>query len=70
MPPLLWNLGAPGYFKDGFDRRIVHAERACVNPARTRHQGRRLVSIALVPAGGHVEYRLRLTRRAPSRRVP
>ncbi|MGA2342410.1 MAG: glucosidase, partial [Steroidobacteraceae bacterium] len=27
--PLLWNLGAPGYFKDGFDRRIVHAERAC-----------------------------------------
>jgi hypothetical protein len=63
--PLLWNLGAPGYFKDGFDRRIVHAERACVNPARTGTKAAAWYQ-SLVPAGGHVEYRLRLTRRALS----
>jgi hypothetical protein len=63
--PLLWNLGAPGYFKDGFDRRIVHAERACVNPARTGTKAAAWYQ-SLVPAGGRVEYRLRLTRRALS----
>ncbi len=63
--PLLWNLGAPGYFKDGFDRRIVHAERACVNPARSGTKAAAWYQ-SLVPAGGHVEYRLRLTRRALS----
>jgi hypothetical protein len=63
--PLLWNLGAPGYFKDGFDRRVVHAERACVNPARTGTKAAAWYQ-SLVPAGGRVEYRLRLTRRALS----
>jgi len=63
--PLLWNLGAPGYFKDGFDRRIVHAERPCVNPARTGTKAAAWYQ-SLVPAGGRVEYRLRLTRRALS----
>jgi hypothetical protein len=63
--PLLWGLGAPGFFKDGFDRRIVHAERACVNPARTGTKAAAWYQ-SLVPAGGRVEYRLRLTRRALS----
>jgi hypothetical protein len=63
--PLLWNLGAFGYFKDGFDRRIVHAERACVNPARTGTKAAAWYQ-SLVPAGGRVEYRLRLTRCALS----
>jgi hypothetical protein len=63
--PILWNSGAPGYFKDGIDRRIVHAERACVNPARTGTKAAAWYQ-SLVPAGGRVEYRLRLTRRALS----
>jgi hypothetical protein len=61
--PLLWNLGGPGYFKDGFHRRIVHAERGCVNSARTGTKAAAWYQ-SLVPAGGRVEYRLRLTRRA------
>ena len=63
--PLLWNLGGPGYFKDGFHRRIVHAERGCVNPARTGTKAAAWYQ-SLVPAGARVDYRLRLTRRSVS----
>jgi Glycosyl hydrolase family 63 C-terminal domain len=59
--PLLWNLGGPGYFKDAFHHRVVHAEQGCVNPARTGTKAAAWYQ-SLVPAGGRVEYRVRLTR--------
>jgi len=63
--PLLWNLGAPGYFKDGFHRHIVEAEPGCVNPARTGTKAA-VWYHSSVPAGGAVQYRLRLTRKSLS----
>ncbi len=58
----LWNYGAAGYFKDGFHERIIDSRLTSVNPAQVgtkagvwhRH---------LIPAGGKVELRLRLSRR-------
>ncbi len=62
--PRLWNYRrAPGYFKDGFHERIVGGRGDSVNPARTRHQGRRLVSVPPSIGGGKQVFRLRLSRR-------
>ena len=33
--PRLWNIGGPGYFKDGFHERIVGGRTEAVNPAHT-----------------------------------
>jgi len=61
----LWNLGGPGYFKDGFHGRIVEAQRDCVNPARTGTKAG-IWYHSMLPAGGKIEYRLRLPRRTLS----
>ena len=61
--PRLWNLGGAGYFKDGFHERIVGARRECVNPARIGTKAGVWYQ-SLVPAGGHMQRRVRLSRRA------
>ncbi len=60
--PLLWNLGAPGYFKDGFHERIVGGRTDRVNPA---HVGTKagVWFQSTIPGGARQEYRLRLSRR-------
>jgi len=61
--PRLWNLPAPGCFKDGFHAHIVDGSPDRVNPARlgTKAAAWRRETI---PAGGRVEMRLRLSRRS------
>jgi hypothetical protein len=61
----LWNLGKAGYFKDGFHECIVGAKRDCVNPANTGTKAG-IWYQSMVPAGGVLERRLRLTRQAQS----
>jgi hypothetical protein len=61
-PQRLWNVGAAGYFKDGFHERIVDARRDRVNPAHTGTKAGVWFQ-SMVPAGGKVERRLRLTPR-------
>lgn len=60
--PLLWNLGAAGYFKDGFHERIVGGHTDRVNPA---HVGTKagVWFQSSIPGGARQEYRLRLSRR-------
>ncbi len=56
----LWNVRAAGYFKDGFHERIVEARRDRVNPAQAGTKAGVWFQ-SMVPAGGKVERRLRLT---------
>jgi len=62
----LWNIAGAGYFKDGINDHIVDRGLSCVNPAKTGtkaaawHQSR-------IPAGGSVEWRLRLSRHGQPR---
>jgi hypothetical protein len=58
----LWNAGAAGYFKDGFHERIVDARRDRVNPAQLGTKAGVWFQ-SMVPAGGKVERRVRLTSR-------
>jgi len=60
--PRLWNIGGPGYFKDGFHERIVGGRTEAVNPARTGTKAGVWLE-ATVPSGGKEVHRLRLTRR-------
>jgi mannosylglycerate hydrolase MGH1-like protein/glycosyl hydrolase family 63 len=64
--PRLWNLGAPGYFKDGFHDRIVGGHRDRVNPARTGTKAG-VWFRTQIAGGAHQEFRLRLSRRAIER---
>ena len=58
----LWGTeAAPGYWKDGIDARVVHADLAAVNPAQAGTKAAVWYE-RVVPAGGSVEIRLRLTR--------
>src|SRR6267142_2833192 len=61
-PQRLWNIGCPGYYKDGFHERIVggHADR--VNPSRTGTKAGVWFQ-STIAGGGKQEYRLRLSRR-------
>src|SRR5207247_1855390 len=57
----LYGVDAQGYFKDGFHDYLVHGDKGAVNPARegtksAAHYAR------MVPAGGAVRLRLRLTK--------
>jgi hypothetical protein len=61
-PTRLWDVPSAGYFKDGFHERIVGARRECVNPARCGTKAA-VWYHALVPAGGCMQRRLRLSRR-------
>ena len=58
----LWNIGAPGHFKDAFHECIIEGRRDAVNPA---HHGTKAgVWFQSMVAGGHIqEFRLRLSRR-------
>ena len=61
--PRLWNIGGPGYFKDGFHERIVGGRTAAVNPGHTGTKAGVWLECT-VPSGGKEVHRLRLTRRA------
>jgi len=61
--PRLWNIGGPGYFKDGFHERIVGGRTEAVNPARTGTKAGVWLECT-IPSGGKEVHRLRLTRRA------
>ena len=63
--PRLWGLPGPGYFKDGFHDRIVHAKSDAVNPQRAGSKAAAWFQ-SVVPAGGTVQHRLRLTRHPSS----
>ena len=58
----LWNIGAPGHFKDAVHECIIEGRRDAVNPA---HHGTKAgVWFQSMVAGGHIqEFRLRLSRR-------
>ena len=58
----LWNQERVGYFKDGFHERIVDSLQDRVNPARTGTKAAAWYQ-KLIPPGGNIEVRLRLTRR-------
>ena len=60
--PRLWNIGGPGYFKDGFHERIVGGRTEAVNPARTGTKAGVWLECT-IPSGGKEVHRLRLTRR-------
>ena len=60
--PRLWNIGAAGYFKDGFHERIVGGDASKVNPAHTGTKAGVWFQ-SIIPPGGSQEYRLRLSRR-------
>jgi hypothetical protein len=60
--PRLWGqAAASGFFKDGFNQRIVHGDTSAVNPHRRGTKGAPWY-IREVPALGQIEIRLRLTR--------
>jgi hypothetical protein len=61
--PRLWNIGGPGYFKDGFHERIVGGRTEAVNPAHTGTKAGVWLECT-IPSGGKEVHRLRLTRRA------
>ncbi len=61
--PRLWNIGGPGYFKDGFHERIVGGRTEAVNPANTGTKAGVWLECT-IPSGGKEVHRLRLTRRA------
>ena len=58
----LWNQQRAGYFKDGFHEHIVDSLQDRVNPARTGTKAAAWYQ-KLIPPGGNIEVRLRLTRR-------
>ena len=61
-PQRLWNIGGPGYYKDGFHERIVGGRTDRVNPSRTGTKAGVWFQSTIV-GGGKREYRLRLSRR-------
>ncbi|MGA2189251.1 MAG: glucosidase [Steroidobacteraceae bacterium] len=60
--PRLWNYGGPGYFKDGFHEHIVDSRHDRVNPAKIGTKAGAWHR-AIIPSGGNIELRLRLSRR-------
>jgi len=60
--PRLWNIGGPGYYKDGFHERIVGDHAGAVNPAKTGTKAGVWFQ-STIDGGGKQEYRLRLSRR-------
>jgi hypothetical protein len=58
----LWNIGSEGFFKDAFHDCIIGGRADAVNPALAGTKSG-VWQRALVPAGGQVELRLRLSRR-------
>jgi hypothetical protein len=61
-PQRLWNIGGPGYYKDGFHERIVGGHTDRVNPSRTGTKAGVWFQ-STIAGGGKQEYRLRLSRR-------
>src|SRR6267142_6836101 len=61
-PQRLWNIGGPGYYKDGFHERIVGGHADTVNPSRTGTKAGVWFQ-STIAGGGKQEYRLRLSRR-------
>ncbi|MGC1522315.1 MAG: hypothetical protein WA803_12315, partial [Steroidobacteraceae bacterium] len=61
--PRLWNIGGPGFYKDGFHERIVGGHLGKVNPAHTGTKAGVWYQ-ATIPGRDKREYRLRLSRRA------
>ena len=61
--PRLWNIGGPGFYKDGFHERIVGGHMGTVNPAHTGTKAGVWYQ-STIPGGDKREYRLRLSRRA------
>jgi hypothetical protein len=59
----LWNSGGAGYFKDGFHECIISSRRDRVNPAKTGTKAAAWHQ-EIIPSGGKIELRLRLTRRS------
>jgi hypothetical protein len=61
-PRRLWKLEGPGFFKDAFHERIVEGVEDRVNPAKC---GTKVAAWhrSIVPVGGKMEHRLRLSRR-------
>ena len=57
----LYGVNLPGYFKDGFNERVVNGELKAVNPDRTGTRTAAWYQFT-VPAGGSHEIRLRLRR--------
>jgi len=63
-PRRLFGADQAGYFKDGINDFVVGGDRAAVNPDRIGSKAAAHYQ-AVVPAGGRVEFRLRLTDLAP-----
>ncbi|WP_305907861.1 glucosidase [Methylomarinum sp. Ch1-1] len=63
----LYDIEAEGFFKDGFHDAVVHGNRRAVNPAEQGTKACGHYALTL-PAGGHSEFRLRLTR-TPNRKA-
>jgi hypothetical protein len=65
----LFGFAQPGYFKDGINDFVVNGVAAAINGER---RGTKAAAqyVASVPAGGRVEFRLRLTDLAPDRFTP
>jgi hypothetical protein len=61
--PRLWNVGGPGYFKDGFHERIVGGRTDKVNPANVGTKAG-VWFHSMIAGLAKQEYRLRLSRRA------
>jgi mannosylglycerate hydrolase MGH1-like protein len=62
----LFGVAAPGrYFKDGINDLVVHGRLDAVNPARQGTKAAAHYRLE-VPAGGHVELRLRLSDKGPA----
>jgi hypothetical protein len=59
----LWNIGDPGFFKDGFHERIVNNRRDAVNPAEVGTKAGAWYC-TIVPGRGSLTVRLRLSRRS------
>ncbi len=59
--PRLWNLGAPGYFKDGFHDHIVGGKADAVNPAKVGTKAGIWYQSAIA-AGAKSEFRVRLSK--------
>src|SRR5258708_39727226 len=68
-PQRLWNIGGPGYYKDGFHERIVGGHIDRVNPSRTGTKARVWFQSTIV-GGGKQEDRLRLSRRGHAPPLP
>jgi Glycosyl hydrolase family 63 C-terminal domain len=58
----LWSSGGAGYVKDGFHDYIVGSRRDRVNPAKTGTKAAAWYQ-EIIPSGGRIELRLRLSRR-------